>query len=74
MEKLQLSCSRDGVRNAIRKRLEHTFKKTLVAAEQQPPANAEKRAEYIKFKKFIPVAKTVCLDETRINICMTKPY
>jgi hypothetical protein len=57
MEKLQLSCSRDAVRNAIIKRHKYTFKKTLAAAERQSPANAEKRAEYIKIQKFLPVSR-----------------
>jgi transposase len=74
MEKLHLSCSRDAVRNAIIKRLRHSFKKTLAAAERQPPANAEKRAEYIKIQKFIPASKIVFLDETGINTGMAKPY
>jgi transposase len=50
------------------------IKKTLAAVERQSPANAEKRAEYIKIQKFLPASKIAFLDETGINTGMAKPY
>lgn len=75
IDKLQLDCSISVLCRAIRNKLGFTRKKkSLYAAERDKTEVQEKRTEWTKLMKYFNPNQLVFLDETGVNIDMTRLY
>ena len=74
IDKLNLCCTVPSICRIIRNKLGFTRKKSLYAAERDKPEVKAKRAEWIKMMQYFNPAQLVFIDETGVNIDMTKLY